>query len=365
MAGTKLKEIKVVNAYSVYIGNGILSMVGKKAAEAAKSRKALVVTDDNIPKDYINTVRSSLIAEGFDVWEFIFPHGERSKNISTYIELQNFAAQKRLCRSDIMIALGGGVVGDITGFAAATYMRGINYIQVPTSLLAAVDSSVGGKTAIDLEAGKNLVGAFYRPSAVICDISLLKTLPDEFVRDGMAEVIKYAHIREAKLLEILENSDGILQSIKDGTQSERIADIIARCVQLKADIVNADEFESGERALLNFGHTAGHAVEAVSDFGISHGHAVAIGMCVFARGAVNTGLCDKSVCESIISLNEKYGLPTDTSYCNEELFNAALSDKKSGGNYIKTVIPNKRANCIIKKMTYDELYEFLKSGLEH
>lgn len=364
MAGTQLKEIRVVNAYSVYIGYDILSMVGKEAANAAKSRKALIVTDDNIPSEYINTVKISLKSEGFEVSSFVFAHGERSKCITTYMELQNFAASQKLCRTDIMIAVGGGVVGDLTGFAAATYMRGIKYIQVPTSLLAAVDSSVGGKTAIDLEAGKNLVGAFHRPSAVVCDVSTLKTLPDEFLRDGMAEVIKYAHIREPKLLEILENSENILQSIKKLTQREKITDIISRCVELKAQIVNADEFESGERALLNFGHTVGHAIEAISDFGISHGHAVAAGMCVFARAAAKTGLCSESVRDAIIAVNKKYDLPTQTEFSCEQLYNAALSDKKNSGGSIKAVIPDKRAHCVIQKMTHQQVYDFFEAGLD-
>lgn len=364
MAGKEIREIEVVNAYKVYIGYNMLSMIGTKAAQAAKSRKALIVTDDAIPQEYINTASTSLKNEGFEVSKFVFPHGERSKCATTYIELLNFAARQKLCRTDIMIAIGGGVTGDLTGFAAATYMRGIKYIQVPTSLLAAVDSSVGGKTAIDLEAGKNLVGAFYRPSAVICDLATLKTLPDEFLRDGMAEVIKYAHIREPELLEILENSDGIYDAIRSGAPDSRVTDIVCRCVGLKADIVNADEFESGERALLNFGHTGGHAIEAVSDFGISHGHAVAAGMCIFTRAAVKNGLCDGSVYDTVKALNEKYNLPIGTNRTAHELYNAALSDKKNVGGSLKVVIPDRHAHCVLKKLTHDELYEFIKAGLE-
>ncbi len=364
MAGTQLRQIRVVNAYSVYIGYDILSKVGKAAAMAAKSRKALIVTDDNIPLKYIEKVENSLTDEGFEVSKFVFPHGEKSKNISTYAALLNFAATEKLCRSDIMIALGGGVCGDMTGFAAATYMRGIKYIQVPTSLLAAVDSSVGAKTAIDLEVGKNLVGAFHRPAAVICDLSTLSTLPDDFLTDGMAEVIKYAHIREPELLEILENSEDIFQNIKDCTEKDKIIDIVARCVELKAQIVNDDEFDNGDRQLLNFGHTAGHAIEAASQFGISHGHAVAAGMCIFARAAAKQGLCDSDVAERIIALNHKYALPIDTPYAVEALYNAALSDKKSIGNAICVVVPDRRAHCKLKKLSHDELYEFIKLGTE-
>ena len=243
-------------------------------------------------------------------------------------------------------------------------MRGINYIQIPTSLLAAVDSSVGAKTAIDLEKGKNLAGAFYRPAAVICDISMLKTLPDEYIRDGMAEVIKYAHIREGELLEILGNSRNVVESIKNCTDTDKITDIIYRCVNLKAQIVNADEFENGERALLNFGHTVGHAIEALSDFTISHGHAVAIGMCIFAKGAFKYGLCDKAVVDGIIALNQKYSLPTETDFDADRIYDICLSDKKNAGNTIKVVLPDGRASCTIRKMTHSELYDFIKAGLE-
>lgn len=364
MAGTQVREIRVVDAYTVYIGNDIISNVGKEAAKAAKSRKALVVTDDNISHLYIEKVEKSLAAEGFEVIKFVFPHGERSKCVTTYVELLNCAAANRLCRSDIMIAVGGGVTGDMTGFAAATYMRGIKYIQVPTSLLAAVDSSVGGKTAIDLDIGKNLVGAFHRPAAVICDVATLATLPNEFLSDGMAEVIKYAHIREPELLKVLENSENIYQNIKNQTDCEKLIDIVARCVSLKAQIVNTDELDTGERQLLNFGHTAGHAIEAASDFGISHGHAVATGMCIFARAAAKCGFCSQEVADGIIALNRKYGLPTDTDYAADRLYNAALSDKKSVGNAITAVIPEKRALSTLKKLTHDELYEFIKAGTE-
>ena len=363
MAG-EIRQIEVVNSYKVYIGYGILSMVGEKAAECAKSRKALIVTDDNIPDKYINKVEASLRDNGFEAVKFVFPHGEKSKCAATYLELVNFAAKERLCRSDVMIALGGGVTGDLTGFAAATYMRGIKYIQVPTSLLAAVDSSVGGKTAIDLESGKNLVGAFYRPSAVICDLETLSTLSDDFVRDGMAEVIKYAHIREKELYSLLEGSDGIYDAIKKGAPDARVLDIVYRCVKLKADIVNADEFESGERALLNLGHTVGHAIEAANDFNISHGHAVAMGMCIVANAAVKCGMCDQSVYDGIASLNQKYRLPTRCDNDADTLYNGALSDKKNTGSGIKVIVPDQKSSCVIRKMTHEELYGFIKKGLE-
>ena len=358
------KEIRVLNTYTVHIGYGLLGEVGKHASRAVKPGKALMVTDDNIPSDYITQAENSLLAEGFEVFKFVIPAGERSKCAQKYIELQNYAAQCRLCRSDIMLALGGGVVGDLTGFAAATYMRGIKYIQIPTTLLAAVDSSVGGKTAIDLEVGKNLVGAFCQPSAVICDISTLKTLRDEVFRDGMAEVIKYAHLREPELFRILEECENLAQSIKNGTEREIVTDIIARCVQLKADIVNADQFDTGERQLLNFGHTAGHAIEAVSNFSISHGHAVAMGMCIFARAAAKEGICTPEISERISALNKKYGLPTETDYDPELLYDAALSDKKNVGNGLTVVLPEKHALCGLHKISHEKLHELLISGTE-
>lgn len=365
MAREKLREIQVVNSYTVYIGNGILDTVGARAKEASMSRKALIVTDDNVAKYYLQTVKNSLIQNGFEVFEFIFPHGEASKCAETYIKVVNFASQVRLCRTDIMIALGGGVTGDLTGFAAATYMRGINYIQVPTSLLAAVDSSVGGKTAIDLESGKNLVGAFYRPSAVICDVAVLKTLPEEYIRDGMAEVIKYAHIGEPELLKLLISGESIIQKMTKADDCDQIIDIISRCVALKAEIVGNDEFEKGQRAILNLGHTVGHAIEKLSNLSISHGHAVAAGMAIFAGASYKTGLCDKEVYDNIIFLNKKFSLPTDTKYTADEIFQASLNDKKNTGQSIKVALPKKVAESVLVKMTHQQLFDFIKAGVEN
>lgn len=357
-------EIRVLESYTVHIGYNILCEAGKQARSVAKTNKALIVTDTNIPSEYTDKVRDSLKKESFEVFTFTIPAGEKSKCPQKYIELLNYAAECHLCRTDIMLALGGGVVGDLTGFAAATYMRGIPYIQIPTTLLAAVDSSVGGKTAIDLEKGKNLAGAFYQPSAVICDISTLKSLSEDVFRDGMAEVIKYAHIREPKLFEILENCDGLYEKVKNVSDRETICEIISRCVSLKAQIVEADELDKGERQLLNFGHTIGHAIESVSDFSVSHGHAVAIGMCIIARAAHKDGICDAEAVKRIEVLNEKYGLPTNTEFSAQLLYNAALSDKKTVGTSVTAVLPEKKAVCGLHKISSEKLYEYILWGTE-
>ena len=259
----------------------------------------------------------------------------------------NFLAENKLTRSDMLVALGGGVVGDLAGFAAATYLRGIRFIQVPTTLLAAVDSSVGGKTAIDLPAGKNLAGAFCQPSLVLCDIDTLNTLPLEVFRDGCAEVIKYGVLYDPDLFDTLSN---------DGLSFDRES-VIARCVELKRDVVMEDEFDTGSRMKLNLGHTIGHGVEARSHFDISHGKAVAIGMAIVSRasGCIDT--------HRIIRALEQFGLPTHTEYTADELYAYTLSDKKRSGGSVSLIIPRAIGDCTISPTNIENLKSFIEAGL--
>jgi 3-dehydroquinate synthase len=275
---------------------------------------------------------------------FVFPHGEQSKSIETLASLLDFLAEHKVARSDTIAALGGGVVGDLTGFAASCYMRGIKFVQIPTTLLAMVDSSVGGKTGINLPTGKNLAGAFYQPEAVICDIDTLDTLPPDCFLDGCAEVIKYGILADRELFytPIRENQE----------------DVIARCVEIKRDIVNEDEFEAGRRKLLNFGHTIGHAIEKLSGYTMAHGHAVAAGMAIIARAS---GCCDAL---EITNMLERYGLPTSTAYGAEELAQACLSDKKRAGDYITMVFPERIGLCVLKNIPVGELESLIQRGLE-
>ena len=252
--------------YRVDIAPGLLSCVGERLLQLNQTPcRVCILSDDNVYPLYGESVCASLKDAGFSVSSFVIAHGESSKCLSVYGAFLNYLAKEHFSRTDWLIALGGGVVGDLCGFSAATYLRGVRYMQIPTSLLAMVDSSVGGKTAVDLPAGKNLCGAFYPPHAVLCDVRALETLPAETFSDGMAEVIKYGILFDAELIDILS---------RDGTAFDRET-VIARCIDHKRRVVEEDEFDRGTRQLLNFGHTPAHGIEQHSDYTITHGSAVA------------------------------------------------------------------------------------------
>ena len=255
---------------------------------------------------------------------------------------------------DCVAALGGGVTGDMAGFAAAVYLRGIRYVQLPTTLLAAVDSSVGGKTAVDLTAGKNLAGAFCQPAAVICDTDCLKTLPPDVFADGAAEAVKTGVLSDEALFALFE----------DGTLTADPGEVIARCVAYKAGVVERDEKEQGERKLLNLGHTVGHAIEKCSGYVIPHGHAVAAGLAVIARAAEALGWTEESLAARITACLSKNGLPTGTDYSAEALAEAALSDKKRAGGDITLVVPRKIGHCELRKVPVADLLPIIRAGLE-
>ena len=339
--------------YAVHIGSGLLPQIGNFATAKTKHKKVAVISDSNVWPLYGNTVENSLSDAGLVVCHFVFPAGEASKCGSTYLQIVNFLAQEQLTRDDLLIALGGGVVGDITGFTAATFLRGIAYIQIPTTLLSMVDSSVGGKTAIDLPAGKNLAGAFYQPRLVLCDTDALKTLPENIFREGSAEVIKYGILYDRELFAHLQ---------ANGLDFDRTM-VITRCVELKRDVVADDEFDRGARQKLNLGHTVGHGIEAASDFALSHGASVAIGMAIVARAAVKLGFCDASVCESIQSILSAFGLPLSADMASNTIYEHALSDKKRSGDTVNLIIPQEIGNCIIRKVTLNELKSFIEVGL--
>ena len=345
--------VSVSKTYDIKIGSGLLDTVGAEAAGLGKAEKACIVSDSNVFPLYGKRVADSLEKSGIAVSSFVFPAGEESKNGQTFLALLNELAVMQLTRSDLIIALGGGVVGDLAGFAAACYLRGIRFVQIPTTLLAAVDSSVGGKTAIDLPAGKNLAGAFCQPSLVLCDTDTLQTLPEEIFRDGCAEVIKYAVLYDPALFETLQQS---------GLNFDREA-IITRCVELKRDVVTEDEFDTGARMKLNLGHTIGHGVEALSRFSLSHGKAVAIGMAIVTRAAVKTGHCTEVCSRRIQSLLRDFQLPTETGYCAEELFAYTLSDKKRSGSTVNLIIPREIGCCEIVPTPIANLTSFIEAGL--
>lgn len=339
--------------YDVIIGKDILKRTGELTLSVINRCKACIVTDDTVDSLYAKTVQDSLTDSGFEVIKFVFPHGEASKSTATLVAVLEFLAENRMTRSDCIIALGGGVVGDLAGFAAAVYLRGIRFVQIPTTLLAAVDSSVGGKTAVDLSVGKNLAGAFHQPSLVICDYTTLDTLTPEIFADGCAEVIKYGVIGDLPLFKLIKN--GIRDNIEE---------VIANCVKNKADIVAEDEFDNGKRQLLNLGHTVGHAVEGCSDFKISHGSAVAIGMVIVMRSAVEMGLCQKNELTELVEMIKNNSLPTECPYSEKELAKVALADKKRKGGTITLVIPFSIGDSRLYKINVEELEKFISKGLK-
>ncbi len=315
--------------------------------------KIAIISDTNVWPLYGAQVQNCLTQAGFQVISFVFQAGESSKTAVTYLDILNFLAENQLTRSDALVALGGGVVGDITGFAAATYLRGVAYIQIPTTLLAMVDSSIGGKTAIDLPVGKNLVGAFYQPSLVLCDPEVLATLPQDVFTDGCAEVIKYAMLYDPALFAHLMSS---------GLAFDRER-VIVRCIELKRDTVRADEFDTGLRQKLNLGHTIGHAVETQSNFSVSHGQAVAIGMAIITKAAVAKSLCDSTVLTDLLAVLNAFQLPTATVYTARQLYDCALSDKKRASNYLNLIVPRAIGNCEIVSTPVDTLESFIQDGL--
>ena len=343
----KTVTVKASREYEIRIGSGLLATLGEAAKQLGKAEKVCIVSDSTVWNLYGEAVQKNLETFDFLVSSYVFPAGEAQKNGSTLLKLLSCLASHQLTRSDLIVALGGGVVGDLAGFAAATYLRGIRFIQVPTTLLAAVDSSVGGKTAIDLPEGKNLVGAFWQPSLVICDTDTLNTLPEDTFRDGCAEVIKYGILYDPDLFAELEHS---------GMRFDRES-IIARCVELKRNVVMEDEFDTGARMKLNLGHTIGHGVEAKSQFTISHGKAVAIGIAIVSRAA----LCQD--CQRILALLRQFSLPIYTDYTAEDLYIHALSDKKRSGSTVNLIIPHGIGNCAITPMNVDQIKSFIEAGL--
>ena len=346
--------------YDVLIGRGLLGEAGTQlkavlrpdASLSEKPCQAALITDTQVGPLYAAPVKASLEAAGFSCEVCEFPAGEASKTIGTYTGLLDFLADKKLSRSDCLVALGGGVCGDMAGFAAATYLRGIPFLQIPTSLLAMVDSSVGGKTAVDLPAGKNLVGAFHQPCLVLCDPDVLSSLPEAFCRDGSAEVIKYGML----------GNEAFFESLGETPILEQAEAVIETCVSMKRDVVEADEFDTGERRKLNLGHSFGHAIEKCSRFGISHGLAVAAGMAIVTRAAVRKGFCEPSALPRLLSLLERYRLPLGTDFSARELAAAALSDKKMAGGKLHLIVPETVGRCRILPVPPTELASWLNAG---
>lgn len=344
-------QVKAGTPYEVVIQSNALEQVGAAAIETlGKPCTAAILTDDTVDSLYGEKVQQGLEACGFRVLRFAFPHGEGSKTLECWGEMLNFLARNQLTRSDCVIGLGGGVPGDMAGFAAACYLRGIALIQIPTTLLAMVDSSVGGKTGVDLPSGKNLAGAFYQPKVVLCDPDTLKTLPPVYLRDGIAETIKYGVLGDVPLFELFETGDWQAEAGR----------VIRRCVAAKARLVEEDEHDTGSRQLLNLGHTLGHAIEKLSDYRISHGHAVAVGMVYATRLAWRMGLCQQETLDRLTAVLRRHSLPVDAPYTAEQLLPAVLSDKKRMGQTMTFVLPRRIGHCELVKLDVQRLPELIR-----
>lgn len=350
----KSVTVKSSKEYNVLIGSGLIHRLGEYAAAVKPSCTAVIISDSNVWPIYGSMAVNSLQTHGFDVIHYVFPAGESSKNAATYVDILEFLGTHNITRSDMIIALGGGVTGDMAGFAAATYLRGIAYIQVPTSLLAMVDSSVGGKTAIDLSCGKNLAGAFYQPKLVLCDTAALKTLSPAYFQDGCAEVIKYAILYDPELFSHLKEKQFCFDTDY----------VISRCVSLKSDVVEADEFDTGARQKLNLGHTFGHSIEKNSQFTVSHGFAVAKGMLMAANAAVYLGICNENTQDAIRDLLDTFGYDLSVNYTADQLTHAALADKKRFGSHINLILPKQIGDCILQKIPVEQLHEIIEAGLK-
>jgi len=320
------------SSYSIYVENNILAGASDYIAEIFSGKKIMIISDDNVYPLYGEQLKS-LLSRKFECYTLVLPHGEATKKFQTLPDIYGALLNAKMSRSDLIIALGGGVIGDLAGFASASYLRGIKYVQIPTSLLAQVDSSVGGKTAVDLPQGKNLVGAFYQPALVLIDPLLLNTLPERFIHDGMGEVIKYGCIKDADLFSRLE-SHSSFDDLK-----EELPEIICRCVDIKRIVVENDQFDKGERMLLNFGHTLAHTIEQYYHYEReSHGEAVAIGMYQITKLAEEQGLTPRGTADHIKNVLTAYGLPYACGQPLSNLIEAITLDKKNLGGRLNLVL---------------------------
>lgn len=345
--------------YEVRVGAGCLVEVGAVARAAAGGPRCCVVSDSNVAPLYGDAVEASLASAGYEVAaRIVFPAGERSKRMPTLSGILEDLAERELSRDDVVVALGGGVTGDMAGLAAALYLRGCAVIQVPTSLLAMVDSSVGGKTAVDLGAGKNLAGAFWQPRAVVADVRCLSTVPPELFADSCGEVIKHAVLADPGLLEELAARP------LDAADEGRLVDVVARNVEIKRDVVEKDERERGLRQTLNLGHTIGHAIEAASGFALGHGSCVAVGLCMMTRASARLGWCPAALARDVERCVSAHGLPTGTGVSTDELMRYVAHDKKRHGDAVNIVVPREAGRVEVRRVGIDELARIVELGRE-
>lgn len=345
ISAEKTIRVNASGEYDVIIGRDLLKRAGELIQNVITPCKIAIITDDTVNQLYADIVEKSLIEKGFSVVKYVFAHGEESKNLQTYTNILNFLAENELTRTDALVALGGGVTGDMAGFSASTYLRGIKYVQIPTTLLAQIDSSVGGKTAIDLPHGKNLVGAFCQPKLVICDVDTLSTLSNEIFVDGMGETVKYA-LLDKKVFDLVSGDYDIL-------------DLIYFCVDYKRRVVEQDEFESGLRKLLNLGHTPAHGIERLSNYTIPHGKAVAMGLEIILRNSLKHGYIDNDDYAKMLNVIKKGVGEVACPYSVNEICSASLTDKKRSGDMITLVMVYGIEDCRLVKVNVNELWGYL------
>ena len=345
-------RVRVSRPYDVTIGPGLLDRAGELLRPLTDAKSAALLCGDIVSGLYAPRAVRALEGAGFRVFVREIPHGEAHKNLATYGEILSFLCENELGRDDPLIALGGGVTGDLGGFAAASYRRGCPFVQIPTTLLAALDASVGGKSAIDLPGGKNQAGAFYQPLAVFCDTTLFETLPPRELRCGLAELDKHAVLFDPALFD----------SLRGGWDPSRAEELVARSVRLKAAVVERDELERGERRLLNLGHSFGHAVERRSAYSLSHGEAVSIGLAMIARASAARGLCTAETAEAIGSLLRALGLPTRCPFGADELWEDIKRDKKRVSDALWLVVPREIGRCELLRVPLAELPGWLRDG---
>ena len=351
-----MKQLTVALAdrsYDICLDLGLAQSGSWLRSCCPKARQVLVVTDDTVEELYASTVAQSLREEGFAVSLLSCPVGEESKSLANLGQVYDALTAAGLTRSDCMVALGGGVVGDLTGFAAASYLRGIDFVQIPTTLLAMVDSSVGGKTAINLPAGKNLVGAFWQPKGVLADVDCLESLSDRNFYSGMAEVIKHAFLADMGLLELLLDCEG-----RRDLLMAKMPDIVGLCCAMKSSFVTADERDTGVRMLLNLGHTLGHAYEKAGNFEVyTHGEAVAAGLHAAVKLGEQLGVTPTEVQPMLVDMLRAHRLPTEIACTREDYESAIGLDKKGEGERIHLILLTKAGEAVRHSMTKAELFD--------
>lgn len=343
-----MKNLKVnlgEDSYNIFIGKGLLNNVNEYIEEICRSNKICIITDNNVLNLYAHNLKDTLTRVGYVVEIFVFKHGEESKNLDTCKDAYDKLIEMKFSRSDLIIALGGGVVGDLAGFVASTYLRGVRFVQIPTSLLAQVDSSVGGKVAVDLPQGKNLVGSFYQPKLVLIDTDCLYTLTDRFFNDGLGEVIKYSMIKDKELFHKLNSFNSKEELLNN------IDDIIYNCCDIKRSVVENDEHDTGLRMILNFGHTLGHAIEKIYGFNtISHGEGVCIGMNMITQLSEKKGLTNKDTANSIKDILIRYNLPYEINLDDKnQILDAISVDKKNLDGNLNLILLQDIGQCYIYK----------------